>query len=109
MRHAKALCRNQLRSGSSPARNAFTLIELLVVIAIIAILAALLLPVLARAKGAAQSAACKNNLRQWVLALTMYAGEFQKYPPYLYPGHGPGITIWAEYIEPYGAFKWTNR
>ena len=56
--------------------RAFTLIELLVVIAIIAILAAILFPVFARARAAAQKASCLSNEKQLQTAWLLYASDY---------------------------------
>jgi len=68
-----------LMQRSRRPHRGFTLIELLVVIAIIAILAAMLLPVLAKAKAAAKTTQCLSNIHEMGLSLIMYADRNDGY------------------------------
>jgi prepilin-type N-terminal cleavage/methylation domain-containing protein/prepilin-type processing-associated H-X9-DG protein len=76
--------------------GAFTLIELLVVIAIIAILAAMLLPVLSRAKATAQKSYCINNFKQLQLCYVMYVDDNHNSLPI--NQLNSGVVSWIAYI-----------
>ena len=106
------------RPGRRPAgkregrQAAFTLVELLVVIAIIAILAALMLPSLIQAKSAARSIACKNNLRQYGIALNSYVGDRGHYPVYNFDptdAEGENQQYWHERLLPYIGADWAGN
>ena len=101
---------NKRRVGKKRAKRAggFTLIELLTSVAIIALLAALLLPALSKAKENAQSASCKNLLKQTGLGLKMYAADYGWYPSLAVRGNPANRIICFDRIYPYYPVCWTN-
>jgi prepilin-type N-terminal cleavage/methylation domain-containing protein/prepilin-type processing-associated H-X9-DG protein len=83
-------------------RRGFTLIELLVVIAIIAILAAILFPVFARAREKARQSACQSNVKQIVLAASMYAQDYdERLNDYATRGGFATYYRWEPLLMPY--------
>jgi len=92
MKHQDPKRRSQIvnRQSSIVDARAFTLIELLVVISVVALLMAMLLPALGRARNQARAVSCQANLRQWGVALNLYAqdneGHLPQYPLFLIRG-----------------------
>ncbi len=77
-------------------RYGFTLIELLVVIAIIAILAAILFPIFARARDSGIRVRCTAQLKQWHLAISSYAQDYDGVMPgQLYDDNRYNIDVWG--------------
>jgi prepilin-type N-terminal cleavage/methylation domain-containing protein/prepilin-type processing-associated H-X9-DG protein len=73
------------RQRTTDSRQAFTLLELMLVVFIVAILAALLLPVLSKAKGRARQIECLNQLRQVGLAARVFAHDHGDRFPFQVP------------------------
>jgi prepilin-type N-terminal cleavage/methylation domain-containing protein len=78
----------------------FTLVELLTVMATIAILAALLLPILGKAKIKAQRTTCLSNLRQLGFSWAMYRDENNDYLAESYPVNNPEVWIKGDMTSP---------
>lgn len=81
---------SKTRFHASKPNSAFTLIELLVVVAIITIFAAILFPVVGRARENARRTTCISNLKQIGLAIHQYTGDYDERMPMAYYPADPG-------------------
>jgi len=82
-----------MNSRQASRQRGFTILELLTVIATIAILAALLLPILGKAKIKAQRTTCLSNLRQLSIAWMQYADENHGFLAESYPLNNPEVWV----------------
>ena len=86
-------------------RRGFALIEVLVLVGVIVVILAVLLPAIQRSRQDARRVQCKNNLKQFGLALHNYHDVHKLFPPGWVsregaPGSGPRIG-WQTFILPY--------
>lgn len=82
-----------MKPGCARLNGAFTLLELLAVIATISTLAALLLPVLGKAKTKALQANCSANVHQLGLAWRMYHEENSGWLVESYPFNNSNVWV----------------
>jgi prepilin-type N-terminal cleavage/methylation domain-containing protein/prepilin-type processing-associated H-X9-DG protein len=75
---------------------AFTLLELLVSVSVVALLAAILLPAITQSRAATRRTVCQSNLRQWALAVRMYADAHHGRLPYRGQGIQPTTRLNAK-------------
>src|SRR5215469_14133763 len=87
--------------------KAFTLIELLVVIAICCVLAALVLPVISKAKQPTYRICCINCLRQQGIALKNYTDDCGFYVPYI--AHEDRVTTRNDFWDVQLQFYLSNN
>lgn len=65
---------------ASSTKRAFTLTEILVVVGVIALLAAILFPVMSRARQSSYQTRCSSNLQQIYIAVRQYKQDENAYP-----------------------------
>jgi prepilin-type N-terminal cleavage/methylation domain-containing protein len=95
-------------------RGGFTLIELLVVIAIISVLVSLLLPAVQQAREAARRTQCKNNLKQFGLAVHNFESTYGYLPTSLRPpvANSTRVSVHTEllpYLEQSNIYNQYNQ
>lgn len=89
---------------TSRCRHGFTLIELLVVVSIIALLVSILLPALSRARDQAKQTVCLVHMRQFGMALLMYAdnnNDFVVRGRFHNKGDWISVNSWYSNLTPY--------
>jgi prepilin-type N-terminal cleavage/methylation domain-containing protein/prepilin-type processing-associated H-X9-DG protein len=82
-----------MRRARANRHSGFTLLELLVSVSIIALLAAILLPAIMQTRAATRRTACLSNLKQWALAVQMYADAHKGQLPYRGQGIQPTTRL----------------
>src|SRR3954466_12310175 len=82
-----------MRSYRKTRIAGFTLLELLVTVSILALLTGILLPALCQARAASRRAVCQSNLKQWALAVQMYADSHHGKLPYRGQGVQPTTRL----------------